>query len=95
MYTRVACTWNGIHYPSVSAAAKANNIGRHTMLYRLKCGYTCDEDMPGQGVEPKPCIWNGIEYKSIAAAAIANNISRYGMLYRIQRGYTSDSELCW
>ena len=44
------CTWNGKEYPSISSAARANNnISPAAMRLRLNAGYTCDDDMVGQG----------------------------------------------
>jgi predicted GIY-YIG superfamily endonuclease len=44
---RVSCVWNGIEYPSFTAAAKKLGIGKGTMHYRISRGYTCDEDLNG------------------------------------------------
>ena len=39
------CSWNGIEYASVSAAAKANGIHVSSMNDRLRRGYICDADL--------------------------------------------------
>lgn len=41
--------WNGVTYPSIRAAARANGISHTQMVNRLNAGYTCDEDVPGVG----------------------------------------------
>jgi hypothetical protein len=81
--------WNGKRYPSVTAAATACGITPAAMRYRLRQGYTCDDDMTPRGV-----IWNGKRYPSLAAAARANHITLEGMRYRVRvRGYTCDDDL--
>jgi len=37
--------WNGITYPTVKDAAKALGISTFAFRYRIKQGYTCDDDM--------------------------------------------------
>lgn len=37
--------WNGVRYPSISAAARANNVAVRSMSERVSRGYTCDSDM--------------------------------------------------
>lgn len=37
--------WNGVYYRSIAEAARANNVHKVTMRYRIEQGYTCDEDM--------------------------------------------------
>jgi hypothetical protein len=36
--------WNGVVYPSITAAAEALGITQPAMSLRIKAGYTCDED---------------------------------------------------
>lgn len=85
------CTWDGIEYCSIHAAARANNMLPSTLRARLARGLTGVNEVRWQ--HAKPCKWNGFEYDSISAAARANWISREGMMYRLRRGYTCDAEL--
>jgi hypothetical protein len=85
-----SCEWNDIHYPSVAAAARANNVLRTAMVYRLQQGYTCDADLKTGRI---PCKWNGIQYPTIRAAAQANYRGRSGMQYLVHKGYTGEEDL--
>lgn len=55
------CTWNGIEYPSVSAAAFANDISVPAMKWRLDHGYTSDAD-----VEKRTRITPDLEVQVVA-----------------------------
>ena len=94
---RKPCTWNGIEYTSITAAAKANHVTKVTMHYRLGRGYTSDEDMRKvyKGWKKKPCTWNGIRYDSISAAARANYVAVVTMYQRLSKGYSCDADLKW
>lgn len=87
---RRICTWNGVEYPSVTAAARALRIPRIRLSARLRAGHTADSDLTGVSV---PINYNGIQYKSITDAAQANNISISTMRGRIRRGYQSNSDM--
>jgi len=89
------CTWNGVFYPSITAAARALGISVHTMRYRLAKKWTCDADVE-RGGRSKPVYWNGVKYPSCDAAAKAHYISRAGMWYRVvKRGYKGDKDMRW
>lgn len=88
--------WNGIEYPSVAAAAKANGISRQAMWERIRKGYSLTSDMIGTGRAEgmkRKVIWNGVEYPSIAKAAAAHGITHAAMRYRVERGYTCDDDM--
>lgn len=84
------CIWNGIEYPTVRDAGRANNVELGTMWYRIKQGHKCDGDVPAH---EKKCMWNGIEYPTIRAAAKALGITFGGMCLRIQKGYSCDADV--
>lgn len=86
------CTWNGIKYKSINQAARANNITSEAMSWRLKQGYTCDDDM-NPPFNRIACEWNGKKYPSQTAAAKANWCTKEAMRWRLIRGYTSDNDL--
>lgn len=91
-----SCIWNGITYSSMRKCGEAWGVSRSTMTYRLRKGYTCDEDMVGTGSNPhnkKSCVWNGIEYQSTTDCDIANNVSLGTTLWRIKKGYTCDEDV--
>lgn len=88
------CVWNGVLYPTITAAAEICGIDTSSMIERVNKGYTCDDNMPGsEHAKNVPCIWNGIKYSSITAAAIANNLDPMGMANRIKQGYTCDADI--
>ncbi len=86
------CSWNGIQYRTLSAAARANNVHLVTMKQRIDAGYTCDDDMPNT-TKARLFTWNGIEYRTITEACKAIGIDSATMTYRLQRGYASDSDM--
>lgn len=81
------CTWNGITYESIRAAAIANNVDHGLMSWRIRKGYTSDSDI-GATIT---CEWNGIQYPSYDAAGRANNVDGATIARRISKGYTSDN----
>lgn len=85
--------WNGVEYPSVSEAARANNIGNSAMRKRLKHGYKQDSDVPKRKDFGNPCTWNGVPYPTVIAAANANNVTYKAMWERIREGISSDEEI--
>jgi len=87
------CIWNGVRYPSIKTAARANHLSPPAMHYRLRQEYTNDDEMECYGSVGIACVWNGVQYRSIAAAARVCNISGVAMRYRINRGYTCDDDL--
>ena len=88
------CIWNGIVYPSISAAARDNWCHVDTMRGWLARGWRCDADIPpprrGNGT---PCVWNGVNYGTIAAAAEAQSITHQAMSQRLRNGYTCDADM--
>lgn len=93
-HTGIKCVWNGIEYPSIEAAARANNIGSTTM-YKWLFGFRKSD--PRYNVifpkRDKETVWNGITYPSIAAAARANKVHPHSMRDRLKKGYSQDSDL--
>ncbi|QPC81040.1 hypothetical protein G4Y79_15155 [Phototrophicus methaneseepsis] len=92
MRKRRPVMWNGVQYPSIYEAAKANGMSRECMLYRVRKKYRCDADV-GQSPRRRPVSWNGKRFKSVGEAARANYITVAGMLYRVNQGYTCDADL--
>lgn len=85
------CIWEGIEYPSITEAARANDMPRYLMKWRIGHGYHSESEVPPY--IRRTCVWNGIEYPSIRAAAKANGMSESGMKNRIYRGHTSDTDV--
>lgn len=85
------CTWNGIEYPSIAAAARAIGVSLASLQERLERGYTCDADMV-RGWK-REITYNGVTYPSITEAAAAIGISLGAMDSRIRTGVFSDDEL--
>lgn len=96
VYVSKKCVWGGVEYPSILAAAIANDIKPSTLYARIRKGYACDSDMPGQGSSINThvkCVWNGIEYESISEAARYIGISPTTLQYRLERGYTRNDDM--
>jgi GIY-YIG catalytic domain-containing protein len=91
--TGYVITWNGIEYPSVSEAARANNIGNSAMRKRLKNGYTCDNDVPLSKQMGNSCTWNGMHYNTVREAALACGIDENSMHQRLGRGYVCNDDM--
>ena len=87
----IPCTWNGIHYVSITAAARACGITLVPMKKRLKKGYVCDGDLVNS--HKIPCIWNGIEYSCLQAAATARGVVKQTMWKQFLQGYTCDADV--
>lgn len=91
MRSKQPCTWNGVTYPSIREAARAVGVSHATMVYRLRSGYTSDEDLSyGYAV-----TWEGVQYASIGQAARAAGITPAAMKYRLDRGYASESDMTY
>ena len=45
MMQAIPVSWNGITYPSISAAAKANDVAPQIMHTYIRNGHTCDDDV--------------------------------------------------
>ena len=72
---KVPITWNGIQYESITDCARALGLSDYAVGWRIKQGYTCDDDITSQhDTTPIPCIWNGIQYESIYQASKALGI---------------------
>jgi len=74
MSCRKPCTWEGVDYPSVSAAAKALGITPSAMTERLM-----RRDRPKASRRKprrRPCEYQGVCYDTLAEAARALGISR-------------------
>jgi hypothetical protein len=90
----IACTWNGVNYPSLSAAAEANNCATETIRRRLNSGWTCDEEVHDKGESGRiPVIWNGVQYRSITDCAKENGMSTSALSSKLAQGYTCDSDI--
>lgn len=89
------CTWNGIAYPSIKAAAKAVGVIPETVSQRLRKGLRNDDDLSkNKEVHPsqRSVIWNGTQYPSMRAAADAIGVIRRTMSERLRKGFTCDSD---
>ena len=87
-----SCVWNGIAYPSLSAAAEANNCSTTTMQRRLSAGWTCDGEVPEKGFRI-PVIWNGIEYPSINECSRQTGRGSESIRYCLENGITCDEDV--
>lgn len=86
------CAWNGIQYPSIAAAARANHIDPSAMWHRVNSGWTRDEEI---GINPRsiPCVWNGIQYRSIERAAHAVGMPPSTLRLYLSKGYIGDQDI--
>jgi hypothetical protein len=88
------CTWNGIQYPTIRAAAKTNGVTETAMRRRLSRGYAHDNEVFRHEGGSKPCVWNNVSYRSINAAARANGyVEEVLRVYVSDRGYKGDSDI--
>lgn len=69
------CEWNGVRYPSITAAAKARGVSHALMSLWRRKGYTCDGDVKPTGGPGVPIRYMGVVYPSIRAAARAHGVS--------------------
>lgn len=74
MSCRKPCTWGGVDYPSVSAAAKALGITHSAMSERLM--RRDRPKRPRRKPVHMPCEYQGVCYDTLAEAARALGISR-------------------
>ena len=74
MSCRKSCTWEGVDYPSVSAAARACGITAAAMTERLM--RRDRPKRPRRKPVHMPCEYNGQFYSTLAEAARALGISR-------------------
>jgi hypothetical protein len=51
------CSWNGVQFASVRAAARALGVSSELMSWRIRRGYTSDEDLLTVA-ESKAVVWN-------------------------------------
>ena len=80
------------HFPAeMNAAAAALYITQPGMWYRVRQGYTCDDEV-GK-THRKPCTWNGIHYDTVGNAARANGVTPGGMSMRYSKGYTCAADM--
>lgn len=86
----VPCTWDGVEYPSIGAAARATGRQPASMWYLLRMNYTGEADLkkPRTGME-----WEGKWYATIAQAVRATGEPYGAMRYRKHNGITSASQL--
>ncbi len=87
-----ACVWNGVEYPSIAAAARANNLDPSSMWHRIHNEQSHDEEV---GIDPRSitCVWNGIEYRSIESAARALGMPASTMRKYLREGKTGDKDI--
>lgn len=86
------CVWDGIYYPTIRDAAKANSVTEAAMRRRLLAGHLSPETLTRP--KAKPCFWNGIRYKSISAAVRATGYSEEVLRkYISDRGYACDDDI--
>ena len=88
-----AFRWNGVYYKTREEAMEATGFSIESIRYRLRQGYTCDEDMIGGGQNAIPCTWNVVPYESVAAAGRASNITTSAMHYRLRQGWVCDADI--
>lgn len=74
MSSRKPCTWGGVDYPSVSAAARACGITAAAMTERLM--RRDRPKRPRRKPRRRPCEYQGVCYDTLAEAARALGISR-------------------
>lgn len=86
------CVWNGIEYPSIVAAAIANNTTSNRIQKSIKRGRTGDQDIKTNSGK-RNCKWNGIEYETMEQAAKANGVTRQTIANRLAKGYTCDNDV--
>lgn len=89
----ISCTWNGDDYPSISAAARANNLNVCTLTHWLKLGFTCDAEVKFAPYNAKQCEWNGIIYNSITEAAKGNDKPVATLQKYVKAGHKSDNDV--
>ena len=73
-HSRKPCTWEGVDYPSVSAAARACGITATAMTERLM--RRDRPKRPRRKPRRRPCEYQGVCYDTLAEAARALGISR-------------------
>lgn len=86
------CTWNGIIYQSISAAARACGITPNSMCHRLAMGYTCDADVPNRRL-PLEFTWECIRFPNASQAAKAFGHHPATMQYRKRHGWTCEADV--
>ena len=74
MSCRKPCTWEGVDYPSITAAAKALGITHSAMSERLM--RRDRPKRPRRKPRRRPCEYQGVCYDTLAEAARALGISR-------------------
>ncbi len=79
MVDKIPTLWNGQEYESVEAAALDNYVTSGAMRYRIKVGYTCDEDLDLYHVLGTPVTYKGVHYRSISRCARIHQKSDYIM----------------
>lgn len=90
----IKCFWNGIEYPTISAAARSLGISKQCMKWRINRGYTCDNDMVGRGVDQSiGCWWEDVWHSSLSECARCNNISIEGLRKWFSKGYTKRDDV--
>lgn len=74
MSSRKPCTWEGVDYPSITAAAKALGITHSAMSERLM--RRDRPKRPRRKPVHMPCEYNGQFYSTLAEAARSLGVSR-------------------
>lgn len=89
-----ATTWNGITYPTLVAAAKANGLSITAMQSRILRGYTNDDDLTSRKrlYYVKQFTWNGQTYPSLTVASKAIGVNLTTLIYYRERGYSCDND---
>ncbi len=84
--------WNGIEYPSITAAANASGLSVKQMRLRIEFGYENDGEFEPDPFTPVkvPTEWNGVQYPSIRAAAAATTIPYSKLRFFNQLGIKND-----
>lgn len=92
-YMSISCEWNGVQYPSITAAAEDIGIDVSAMRRRLIKGQKCDDDMPYKNPKFRPVSWNGVQYSSVKIACEILGMPTTTLSNYIDRGYTCDTDI--
>ena len=89
------CSWNGIHYESLTQAATVNSVSVATMKKRIDRGYTCDADVPKRGnrTHKVTYLWNDTLYPDMETMADALYLTPHGVWWRLRQGHTGDASM--
>ena len=90
------CEWNGIKYPTMSAAARELGIEPSSMCNRAKKGYICDTDFlrpPGSSCTINLRYYRNRKEASLALGVSCTVIRRYVILFGEDLLYFPDGKI--